>query len=100
MMYLVLDRLEGGSVASLCKQEGHVEESYAAYIMSQVVYAISYCHNLGIAVSFSSPLPPPPRYNNVMEHVIKGRSIYSRGDSCIELLRITEYLLMYAPFVP
>lgn len=58
IMYLVFDRLEGGSVASLRRQEGHVEESFATYVMSQVAYAIIYCHNLGIAVSFSSPLSP------------------------------------------
>lgn len=51
MVYLVLDRLEGGSVEGLLKQEGHIEENHAAYIIAQVVDAVRYCHGLGIAAS-------------------------------------------------
>lgn len=51
MLYLVLDRLSGGSVESLRKQEGRIEEGHAAYIMAQVVDAVRYCHDLNIAVS-------------------------------------------------
>lgn len=50
MLYLVLDRLSGGSVESLRKQEGRIEEDHAAYIMAQVVDAVRYCHDLNIAV--------------------------------------------------
>lgn len=50
MLYLVLDRLEGGSVDALRKQKGHVEEGLAAFIMAQVVDAVRYCHNKNIAV--------------------------------------------------
>lgn len=50
MMYLVLDRLEGGSVDALRKQRGHLEEGFAAYIMTQVVDAVRYCHSMNIAV--------------------------------------------------
>ncbi|CAM9641869.1 unnamed protein product, partial [Hapterophycus canaliculatus] len=49
MIYLVLDRLEGGSVDALRKQRGHLEEGFAAYIMAQVVDAVRYCHSLNIA---------------------------------------------------
>lgn len=50
MMYLVLDRLEGGSVDALRKQRGYLEEGFAAYIIAQVVDAVRYCHSLDIAV--------------------------------------------------
>lgn len=50
MLYLVLDRLEGGSVDALRKQKGHVEEGLAAFIMAQVVDAVRHCHNKNIAV--------------------------------------------------
>ncbi|CAM9621206.1 unnamed protein product [Ectocarpus sp. 4 AP-2014] len=49
MMYLVLDRLSGGSVEALRRQKGHLEESFAAYIVAQVVDAVRYCHSLNIA---------------------------------------------------
>lgn len=51
VLYLVLDRLSGGSVESLRKQEGRIGEGHAAYIMAQVVDAVRYCHDLNIAVS-------------------------------------------------
>lgn len=50
MLYLVLDRLEGGSVEDLRRQEGHLDESHTANIMMQIVDAIRYCHDLGVAV--------------------------------------------------
>lgn len=51
MLYLVLDKLEGGSVEALRNQEGHLEEGHTAYIMAQVVDAVRYCHSLNTAVS-------------------------------------------------
>ncbi|CAB1116073.1 unnamed protein product [Ectocarpus sp. CCAP 1310/34] len=48
MMYLVLDRLSGGSVEALRRQKGHLEENFAAYIVAQVVDAVRYCHSLNI----------------------------------------------------
>lgn len=50
-LYLVLDRLEGGSVDALRKKEGRIEEGHAAYIIAQVVDAVRYCHSLNMAVS-------------------------------------------------
>ena len=51
MLYLVMDRLEGGSVDALRKKRGRIEEGHAAYIMAQVVDAVRYCHSLNMAVS-------------------------------------------------
>lgn len=50
-LYLVLDRLEGGSVDALRKKEGRIEEGHAGYIIAQVVDAVRYCHSLNMAVS-------------------------------------------------
>ncbi|CAN0066846.1 unnamed protein product, partial [Sphacelaria rigidula] len=50
-MYLVLDRLEGGSVEGLWREQGKLSEDHAAHIMLQVVSAVHYCHQRNIAAS-------------------------------------------------
>ncbi|CAN0248481.1 unnamed protein product, partial [Scytosiphon promiscuus] len=49
-IYLVLDRLEGGSVDGLWRKQGKLSEDHAAHIILQVVSAVRYCHDRGIAV--------------------------------------------------
>lgn len=51
-IYMVLDRLEGGSVDGLWRKQGKLSEDHAAHIILQVVSAVRYCHDKGIAVSF------------------------------------------------
>ncbi|CAN0457880.1 unnamed protein product, partial [Discosporangium mesarthrocarpum] len=48
-VYLVLDRLSGGSLKDMVTQQGKLEESHAAHVMDQVVSAVRYCHKIGIA---------------------------------------------------
>lgn len=50
-MYMVLDRLEGGSVDGLWREQGKLTEDHAAHIILQIVSAVRYCHDRGIAVS-------------------------------------------------
>lgn len=50
-VYMVLDRLEGGSVDGLWRKRGKLSEDHAAHIILQVVSAVRYCHDKGIAVS-------------------------------------------------
>ena len=47
---MVLDRLEGGSVDGLWREQGKLAEDHAAHIILQVVSAVRYCHDRGIAV--------------------------------------------------
>lgn len=49
-LYMVLDRLEGGSVDGLWRKQGKLSEDHAAHIILQVVSAVRYCHDRGIAV--------------------------------------------------
>lgn len=49
-VYMVLDRLEGGSVDGLWRKQGKLSEDHAAHIILQVVSAVRYCHDRGIAV--------------------------------------------------
>lgn len=49
-MYMVLDRLEGGSVDGLWREQGKLAEDHAAHIILQVVSAVRYCHDRNIAV--------------------------------------------------
>ncbi|CAN0407763.1 unnamed protein product [Ascophyllum nodosum] len=49
MLYLVLDRLSGGNLEDLCGRKGRIEEIQAAYIVTQIVDAVRYCHDLNIA---------------------------------------------------
>ncbi|CAM9722367.1 unnamed protein product [Ascophyllum nodosum] len=49
MVYLVLDRLSGGSLEALRRHEGRLEEDCAACIIAQVVDAVRYCHDRHIA---------------------------------------------------
>lgn len=49
-LYMVLDRLEGGSVDGLWRKQGRLSEDHAAHIILQVVSAVRYCHDRGIAV--------------------------------------------------
>ncbi|CAM9747587.1 unnamed protein product, partial [Choristocarpus tenellus] len=51
MLYLVLDRLSGGSVKEMLKEQGRFEDEHAAHIMTQIAHAIVHCHSLGIVVS-------------------------------------------------
>ncbi|CAM9352916.1 unnamed protein product [Hapterophycus canaliculatus] len=48
-IYMVLDRLEGGSVDGLWRKQGKLAEDHAAHIILQVVSAVRYCHDRGIA---------------------------------------------------
>eukprot|EP00752_Nemacystus_decipiens_P001784 g1724.t1 len=48
-LYMVLDRLEGGSVDGLWRKQGKLSEDHAAHIILQVVSAVRYCHDRGIA---------------------------------------------------
>lgn len=47
---MVLDRLEGGSVDGLWREQGKLSEDHASHIILQVVSAVRYCHDKGIAV--------------------------------------------------
>lgn len=49
-LYMVLDRLEGGSVDGLWRKQGRLSEDHAAHIILQVASAVRYCHDRGIAV--------------------------------------------------
>ncbi|CAM9304960.1 unnamed protein product [Laminaria digitata] len=47
--YMVLDRLEGGSVDGLWREQGKLAEDHAAHIILQIISAVRYCHDRGIA---------------------------------------------------
>lgn len=47
---MVLDRLEGGSVDGLWREQGKLAEDHAAHIILQIISAVRYCHDRGIAV--------------------------------------------------
>ncbi|CAM9445168.1 unnamed protein product [Ectocarpus fasciculatus] len=48
-LYMVLDRLEGGSVDGLWRRVGRLSDDHAAHIILQIVSAVRYCHDRGIA---------------------------------------------------
>ncbi|CAM9822843.1 unnamed protein product [Ectocarpus sp. 6 AP-2014] len=48
-LYMVLDRLEGGSVDGLWRRVGQLSDDHAAHIILQIVSAVRYCHDRGIA---------------------------------------------------
>lgn len=87
MLYLVLDRLEGGSVDALRKQKGHVEEGLAAFIMAQVVDAVRHCHNKNIAVRGEGSGNPSERRWGLTEAAGEGRGV-GMGASRMKAARV------------